>query len=262
MFDDDRDANWSLAPLQLEGDEFKAETKTLVERLGSIATAFGVQTLFAPNPTQFNGIIAKQDDLPQVLKLPGNTHLHRGFFADGIELLPGNGMVLSAGGCPLITAWHGDIVVVAHAGLESLFNLKNPERLSVVDNIVAYFKASGVGNTSTISARVDFAIPPHQYAHPLNDPEWSEKNQQLCSELTKRWGKDVLWDQYPSRGCIDLVQVIKSQFATHECTQVDQGMHLPPTITLSGGKQIVAYHTRMPKPYCNRRNLIVAMRVS
>lgn len=260
MFGEDQEANWSLAPLQNSGDEKKPESELLVKRVGKIASAFRVLTLLAPNPTKFNGAIVTSPELTQHLQLTQEITLFRGTFADGIELPVQHGMILSAGGCPLITASYDGRVITAHAGLESLFSLNDPNRPSVVDNIVRRFGLMGSKQKGNLEVRIDFAIPPKEYIHSFRDPQWSEKNQRLCNTLTHRWGESVLWGNDRTLGCIDLFELIKRQFAQHGHAHVEHGMYLPDDISLQKRSQVVAYHTRKSKPHCDRRNLIIAVR--
>lgn len=255
-----KEVNWSLAPLQNKGDEQKREAQELCWRLSTLGWAYETKKILAPNPTKFNGKIASREELEEKIILSPRVTLFRGAYADGVEIMQGESYAISTGGCPIITALRGNRVVAAHAGLESLFTIKEPDRPSVVDEIVKTLGYPTTIEEEALEVRIDFTIPPYVFTHPIHDTEYGEKNRALCSMLTERWGKKALWGDNVEMGCIDLQHLIREQFKKYPLAHVEMGMYLPPDIELAGKRQVVAYHTRQQEPYRNRRNLAFVAR--
>lgn len=259
-FDADTDINWSLGSLQKEGDETKAENIELLSRLKRIAEAFELSTFWAPNPTEFNGVIAKRRTLKERICVTPGVHVYRGTFADGIEIRPGEALILSSGGCPLLTLVWNNRVVAAHAGLKCLFDIENPERESVVDAALRQIEYQRRRTTEPLEVRIDFSINPEVFDHPWDHPEWGGKNELLCRELEYRWGPTVfLGDR--TKGRIDLIKLMQQQFRPYPGVVISENcFHLEPNRKLEA-KHTSYYHTRQLAPYNQKRNLTMAARI-
>ncbi len=259
-FADEQFVNWSLAGLQKSGDEAKPANSALVRRLKDVALAYNVQTLWAPNPTQFNGIITDRSSLTEHIPLSETISLYRGAYADGVELGRDEALILSTGGCPLITITHDDHAIAAHAGLKCLFDFDKPDRKSVVTNAIEYLDIPKCRSGRPIYVQMDFSIHPDVYEHPWDHPEWGQKNEMLCRELEHRWGPSVLvGDRHHGR--IDLIALAQQQLLTHNnCVFSTSSTHLPP-VRGEDASDVHFYHTRMRSPYNTMRNLTVSARV-
>jgi hypothetical protein len=259
-FDVETDTNWSLAPLQKKGDELHEANASIVNRLVKIAQAYDVRTLWAPNPTHFNGVITNKHALKEYLRLSDTVRLCRGAFADGIEIKPGEALILSSGGCPLVTIVKRQRVIAAHAGLKCLYDHDNPNRESVIDATMRHLNVIRFRSPDPIEVRIDFAIHPQVYEHPWDHPTWGSKNESLCRELMRRWGPGILHGD-PRQGRIDLIALIRAQCRPyHNVVISDSCRHLGSQLPKEG-ESTRFYHTRMRPPYNNKRNLTLSARI-
>lgn len=254
------DVNWSLAGLQKSGDEKKGENLALMERLTKVARAYDLNTLWAPNPTRFNGLITDRRALTERMPLTERINLYRGEYADGIELRKGEALILSSGGCPMLTIMHNYRVVAAHAGLKCLFDIDNPERASVVDHALRRLDHQGNRTKDFVKVRIDFALHPKVYDHPWDHPEWGSKNEKLCRTLMHRWGSAVLVGDH-RLGRIDLIALVKQQLQPYRGVVIsDDCRHLEPVRRDDVG-DVRYYHTRMRAPHNTMRNLTMTARI-
>lgn len=259
-FDTELDIHWSLSSLQKRGDESKHENIELLSRLKRIAEAFDLKTLHAPNPTQFNGKIVSRQELKERIPVGEKMFLRRGAYADGIEIKPGEALILSSGGCPLLTVIWKSRVIAAHAGLKCLFDIDNANRESVVDAALQHVGYKRRRSFDSLEVRIDFSINPEVFDHPWDHPEWGSKNEKLCRELEYRWGASVFAGER-THGRIDLIELIKQQLRPYPNVAIsDNCYHLDPDRG-ANGTQIRYYHTRMCAPYNAKRNLTLTARI-
>lgn len=181
-----------------------------------------ISDYYAPAPDGMTGLVCGKEDLRRNIKVTDNITLHRGFDADGVyDLKSGEAFVMSSADCGAIAAhgrdrWGIDRVVIAHAGRNSLCNVNNPDRASVVDNIVTYFLSKGI-MTSELKVWIGLSISagPH-FPHDINDPRWP--NNRKIVDYALSLGPGCVMNngtkQNPdySKGWIDIKQIAKAQF--------------------------------------------------
>lgn len=204
---------WSFAHLKNQGDEMKRPTHT--HALWSVANRHHVQRIWAPRPTQLNGLVTHPENLKVRVLLSTLVSLHRGVDADGVSNVRHyEAFAMSAGGCPVLIASSKNWVMVGHAGLESLFNFEDPERLGIAANMVAAF--GDHGKRHGIEFLVAFAIPPKVYLHPINDSTFGEQNRARAEAIRRYWG-DIFAPGIPKeQGAISIPSLVELQLKKYE----------------------------------------------
>lgn len=181
-----------------------------------------VNDYYAPAPDGMTGIICKKSDLGIPIQITENVTLHRGFDADGVcSLKSSEAFVMSSADCTLIVVWARDRwgichITVAHAGRNSLYNVSNPDRASVVDNIVAHMRSKNVWPVELkVWIGLSISAGPH-FPHDVNDPRWP--NNKKLVDYALSLGPDCVMNngtyQTPdySKGWIDIKRIAKNQF--------------------------------------------------
>ncbi len=214
---------WSLAPLQVAGDQHKAQD--LAYRVGAAMEYLGAKDAYAPNPTKFNGRIVTRDMLTEQILLSRGVTLHRNrdVPADGVPISdPGSAVVFSAGGCSMIVATMGNEMVVAHAGRDCVIDrkrivTKNREEgrhhESVVDSIVSSLSSSDYFR-KRIQVGVFYSIKPQDFLHKIKDedPEHLKYNIPAAEILPEEYGDACGWVEKNRGIYINVPTIIKAQF--------------------------------------------------
>lgn len=195
--------------------------------LGSVP---GLADFYAPSPTQMNAKVVSPFDLihspeakvwegNRTVTPQGNFRLHRGLFADGLTgLTPWIGYAMSAADCALIVVRSEDIIIAAHAGRESILDMKRlkgeppREKESVVDTICE--KVLSANQVRNAEVWVGFSISPgRHFEHVVGNPAFPV-NDVLVKYVTDRYGKICFKDdgQDGLRGWLDTKELIRQQF--------------------------------------------------
>jgi hypothetical protein len=221
---------WSLGPLQRPEDVSKSPQLSM--QVGAALWGLGVKRAYAPNPTEFNGIIVNPKMLGRYISLPYGVHLLRNqeIPADGTLLRQaGDAGVFSAGGCSVIVATLGNEMLFAHAGRECVLDRtrvlsggteKSRWAKSVVDNIVSALTPHH-DLRRDLKVWVFYSIKPEDFVHHFDDrnPNHALYNQAAACYLPQEFGEEYGWmDKYALY--IDIPRIIRTQFRTLGVNQV------------------------------------------
>jgi copper oxidase (laccase) domain-containing protein len=181
-----------------------------------------IRTYYAPAPDGMTGLVCDKNELNTLIPVTEYTNLRRGVDADGVYgLKSSEAFVMSSADCTLIVVWARDRcgichITVAHAGRNSLYNVSNPDRASVVDNIVSYMMSKGVWPAELkVWVGLSISAGPH-FPHDVNDPRWP--NNKKLVDYALSLGPDCVINngtyQNPdySKGWIDIKRIAKNQF--------------------------------------------------
>ncbi len=170
--------SWHIAALVQEVPLAKAVTE-----LTTLCSEAGVRTIYTPHVALGNAMVVDADALSDTITLPKGIALRKNSArpADGVLFSPQKGersprgFMCTIRGCMIIIMRLGDIVCVAHAGRESLFNrADDPSRHpSVVDAMVHALttkgKQLGQGDVQRIRVSMHYSIRAADFAHDLAD---------------------------------------------------------------------------------------------
>ncbi|HEC93815.1 MAG TPA: hypothetical protein ENI56_00340 [Candidatus Kaiserbacteria bacterium] len=197
-------ASWALMRLCAPSDIF-AE-KDLVRAIAGVLETFSIKKAYAPGVASASAEIISTRERGWVpIGFPGRPVILRNptYPADGVILSPGEGCIMSTAGCPVIVSTGGDMMIVAHAGRDSLIERVKIENgyssrthLSVIGAIVKTFWRLGVV-TNKIHMHVFLTIPSHLFTHSFDHPIYGRYNRRLYELVRDRWmsaiaGKDNL----------------------------------------------------------------------
>lgn len=212
-------SGWSLAKLQSMHDV--PSSRLLMQILSKELLGFGVKKAFAPHVAALSGAIVSSDRLRDEIRFRSEKvalYRNANLPADGVPLQLKEAFVMSGAGCPLILASNGSRVIVAHAGRDSLVDRASirgtfgRQYISVVDAIVDNFKAFGE-LPQNIAMTMLFSIPPEEFEHSPQHPEYGEYNSRLIKFIDARWpgcfidGHDTFY--------LDLQQLFIAQAMNH-----------------------------------------------
>ncbi len=240
--------NWTLKHLRkVEEGRSEAEhiqAQGIAARLANISTRLGINTVYAPDPSAFNGQVVPFARLTQVSDLGDSIRLLHGVQADGIILPRKSACAFSIGGCPVIVVADSEIVVVAHAGLRCLLRWDDPTHVSVVENVAEIFRK----RYTRPFAWILFSIRMDRYVHSLTDPQYKQSSERIVGHLRECGYQNSV----SNSGCIDLPLIIAAQLQKHGfmLKNTGQNKYLPSS----------AYDTRWSPPHNHFRNLIVVAR--
>ncbi|MEX1026560.1 MAG: hypothetical protein WD049_00920 [Candidatus Paceibacterota bacterium] len=223
--------NWSLAPLQVAGDEINAPG--LMKHLAQAALEADLlpySYIWAPNPSAFNAKVVDATDktFPEVV---GNDYIHirRGVDADGVVVPHGHSGMIASADCPTIVVTNKSVgVIMAHAGRDSLIDrvalqeIREPRHhFSVVDAIAERIPPNVRGQTEVF---ITCGIGADHFAHPVGGTNESGESVVNLHNVTLRdyligLGKDCLYGD-PDQVKISLPHVIQAQFHRHGITDV------------------------------------------
>lgn len=182
---------WSLRGLQSREDAEKQVP--LITGLRATLQRMGVHRGYAPNVIAFSARVVDTAVLKERIKLGENIDLYRSRLpADGVFIRRGHAFVMSSAGCPIIIAVAGELMVVAHAGRDSLVDrgavrgVSARKHVSVVDAIVEEFAERGI-LPDRISMCMIFAIPASVFEHRFGHRTYGRYNRALWSFIVERW---------------------------------------------------------------------------
>lgn len=184
--------SWSLKSLQRQEDI--PDNRVFSEVLAHVLSTIGVRKAFAPSVAPASANITGTTELKDKIFLNSGIRLHRNkdFPADGIFLEPNEAFVMSAAGCPVITAVGGRYMIVTHASRDSLIDrgavVGEPTRkhVSVVHSIIDAFKERGVP-AKYVEMCMQFSIPTEVFEHDFNHPQYGRYNRQLGEFVDGLW---------------------------------------------------------------------------
>lgn len=227
-------SDWSLRQLgSPEGSSlYRFRLGEQLKRFRDEATVF-----YAPTVSHMSGVMLRKRDymdhqplgtsFPMLLRPTDKAE------ADGAWLDPGNGFLMSAGGCPpvILTTSNGNCGV-AHAGLDSLVDpyvvhgKGNPHpNPSIIDTMVQDAKRAGA-LPSSMTLRAFYAIPWQAFPRSAMDPVYAVKNRRLLAYLCGAGFGDAI--KYLDRHeHICLSTLIRLQAERHGIKTIEVGLELP-----------------------------------
>lgn len=229
--------NWSLKPIQTQQDIHKH--RDLAMEVSLQLSGMRVQKAYAPHIAPASAEIVDAAELTDCIRVGVvDVFRKRDFPADGIFLnAPNEAFMMSAAGCPFITATdrNGKHLAVAHAGRDSLIDrgavVGEPTRkhLSVVQNIVDAFRARAVP-AHDIEMCMHFSIPADVFKHDLDHPQYGRYNRQLGEFVDARWPGCT--DKKNGSLFLNLEYVFMAQAAqAHICSiQAIEGLDMHPDL--------------------------------
>jgi copper oxidase (laccase) domain-containing protein len=168
------------------------------------------------------GLVCDKNELNTFIPVTKYTDLCRGVDADGVYgLVSGEAFVMSSADCTLIVVWARDRwgihhIIVAHAGRNSLYDVSNPDRASIVDNIAAHMMSKGVWPVELkVWIGLSISAGPH-FPHDIKNTSWPN-NKKLVDYALNLGPGSVMNNGTPeepdySKGWIDIKQIAKNQF--------------------------------------------------
>ncbi len=185
------------------------------QRMATHLSHCGVRRIFAVNGEEFNAelVLADPSFFPHHDKHAG-IDIFYGVHADAVVgLRPGDAFWLRSADCPTVVMEAGDLVLVMHAGRDSLVtrhwlqgkgHLVN--RPGVVERATAFIKTP-IGEAS---AWILCGIGRGSFLHPHDHPTYGDSNKALYEHITKRWGHSTFVGT--SRGLsLSMPDLIESQ---------------------------------------------------
>ncbi len=229
--------DWSTNALQMNEEaangrfEPKNEGLRVYWRIHEVCHDSNVEEIFAPNPWACNSSIANEHDFKKSIQMPQSTippdHnfltiIRNDVEADGAVISPNKGFWIGSADCPTIAVCgKGKYIIAAHGARDSLCDrvLLESGKVSkkfpsVVDAILVEFKKLGE-RLKDIRIHIACGVYPDNFLHSLDDPKHGSFNRKLIEYfLSGKNCQNVLIGPL-KEGRIDLVSVIKNQFANH-----------------------------------------------
>lgn len=212
---------WSLANFYCQ-DDADAQPE-LAARLGQVLTERGIKRAYAPSVatrssdgTVTHSIdIVDREDLSTRILLPGDSQMFRNksLPGGGVAIRRGEAMVMSGAGCPPHMLAGKGFCIGMHVSRDTLVDrnllVDKPARSapSIVHAAVSYLEERHGVERAKMSLKGGLHIPPWEFLHPLDDPDWGEHNTRLFQHLLFTYGPGIL-DQNGEFDLEKLVQAI------------------------------------------------------
>lgn len=187
-------SNWSLKQVRNQNDvsQGDAEQQRFVRGLRYALYDMNIKKAYAPKIVPPTGRVVDIRSLTQRIQLGGDMCVCRGKDpADGIRINPEEGFLASLGGCPLIIAVCGELMIVAHAALDSMIHpdvvlgrKSITEEPGIVNAVINEFLKQGA-SVERISMCMVFSIP--LYKRQFNHSIYGPGNIALWGIISKQW---------------------------------------------------------------------------
>lgn len=192
--------------------------KANYEKLIPLLLKEGVEKVYVPSASAFTGELSDPSDFHEELDIGGIKFLN-GCKTEGLVIPLNSAIILRTADCPTIV-YHdiqNDILIVAHAGLGSVVDLKriltgvSPRHdESVVDNMIRYTE-----DTEDREVHIVCGISYENFIYSLSDPTYKENNLKILSALLKYNNAIPLGIDH---GGISIHGIIMDQFISHGIT--------------------------------------------
>ena len=204
------ESGWSLKGLQKQSDV--PHNPMLVEAVLQKLESLDVSEAFAPHVAAASaqvvcaGALTTEICLSHRVRIRRDQHLP----ADGVSLWRGQVFVMSAAGCPIITATGGNLMVVAHAGRDSLIDRgavmgkRSRRHMSIVDAVVEFFTTHGV-RASDIAMVMQLAIPVFSFEHNPRDATYGDYNRFMIDLVDEKWAGGIIREDGSAFLCLEKV---------------------------------------------------------
>ncbi|MDB4992521.1 MAG: hypothetical protein JWL75_766 [Parcubacteria group bacterium] len=262
--------DWSLS--QLEESDFQMRLQGVLPHERRRRRQF-----YAPTVKAMSGVYLQPELFTALYPLNNWCTIRRPAFrsrspemvkCDATSIPPHQGMIMSAGGCPLVvmngkTPAGEEFCFAAHAGRASLIDdrlftegLPSRAHFSVIDALVAQAEALGVLPKDLI-LRSFFSIPWFRLMHEFSDPKFGKLNLARYAYLKSMHALDgVFIAQEDRRLCLSLSGLIQRQAQRHGIVRIESGLlELP-----EDGDYAYTRHVD-PELAGTTRNLVMVMRI-
>lgn len=227
---------WSLANFYCQ-DDADAQPE-LAARLGQVLTERGIKRAYAPSVatrssdgTVTHSIdIVDREDLTTRILLPSGSEMFRNksLPGGGVAIRRGEAMVMSGAGCPPQMLAGKGFCVGMHASRDTLIDRDHIDGAapraypSIIHAAVAYFEERYGVERDKMSLKGGLHIPPWEFLHPLNDPDWGEANRRMFDYLLDHHGPGIL----DTEGEFDLEKLVQA-ICTELSVRMSFGNPLP-----------------------------------
>ncbi|HUX80986.1 MAG TPA: hypothetical protein VMV38_01530 [Candidatus Paceibacterota bacterium] len=236
--------NWSLSNLQ--------KNPALTKALPHIFSLLNIRDVFVPRVLS-NGTITSGSHLTDCFSLgTARVYQNQKVAADGLILAPGQTLMMSTTGCPLIIAGAGAHFIVAHAGRHSLIDPGVPngkptrEHTSVVDAIVSSFWDQGIPPSKIVMTLL-FPTPRIQFERDGKNRTYSAKDMALIAYAHTHWKDSIV--EKDGNVFLDMEMVFLEQAIQAGVLCVSSMLQMPHLA-----------RTEDKKNKCERRHLVVVKR--
>jgi copper oxidase (laccase) domain-containing protein len=220
IFNPNGNKDWFSPKIHLFGKPNDLKDPDTFARLGRLLNNYKIKTLYAPDPSEHNTVIAPKSQFRRNKK--HSFPLYNGVIADGIVLeKAGDAAVILSADCPTIVVWNprddpkNRKVIVAHGGRDSLLDphifrgfSKSRNHGSVVDSIIKEFNPS---DRQHLSVFTTLGIEAEYFTHHADDPEFGKQNRHMIEHVMKYFGPKCIVGPR-NKGGLDLHQLIRVQF--------------------------------------------------
>lgn len=175
-----------------------------------------IEMVFLQDTSDFNASIASSSDFVDLFEVEGMKFFY-GIKADGMIIPKKSAAIFHSADCPTIVLHDikNDLIVGAHAGLESLIDKKRlttgvhfRDHESVIDEIVRLTLPYSINHYEIF---VFAGISSQNFIYDIRDPVYKKINLEIFSYLIKKYGLDAV-PRSTANGNISLLGIIKSQF--------------------------------------------------
>lgn len=181
-------------------------------RMYELAGHHGIRRIYAPNPSEFNGIIARPDAFDVEW---AEDRVLRGPMADGVLLTePGTAFAVSSADCPTAVLYDipSGLVVAAHAGFRGLLDM---EKLPLAHEMAMAIKTLFGEDSYDCRLHRGFiacGIGHNAYAFDASHAAFTETHRLMCERVEEMWPEAVL--RSDDRWLIDLPTLFRVQLET------------------------------------------------
>lgn len=182
-------------------------------KLAPILLERGIKTVYIPDASTFNGSISSPFDFCDEGAICG-MKIFSGCKTEGLVIPKDSAALITTADCPTVV-YHDisdDFLVVAHAGLGSVIDLKkvvtgekSREMESVVDDLSDF-----IITDNEYEIFIVCGISYNSYFFDPDSPVWGEKNKRILAYLTNEYGSNTV--PIKSKGGISIQAIIKHQF--------------------------------------------------
>ncbi len=221
--------DWKTAELIEEGDQEKAPH--VIGLLGGLAVRHRLRRILGPSVLKFNSeFLSDTAQYPWQLSLPSTAcKLHRGLYADGFEVLPGEAGVIAPADCAIVvvTTPSGRVFML-HAGRDSLIDRKlidtgqqSKKHESVI--FAAWDQLDPEEAKESMWVVLPSVLPGGHFEHPADHKVHGEFNQKLVRHISHHYPGGIFGD--PGRGMLSVPEIITGQLVL-QCGLPRRNIHI------------------------------------
>lgn len=194
----------SLTGLNSQESFSDKDKQPLLNLLKEISEQKGIKVYKAPIAwPRHNGKLKTDNNWKEVYSLSEDVLILKGENYEGCEIKKGEAFIMSPADCMTIVLRIMEKTYVMHAGRDSMFDVKDPSRLNIVESILSNFP--GI-NPVDVKVWAGFGVAPGEhFIHDEEDEIYGEQNKARRELLMKYNQVDT--PNYTSEGHIDLQNI-------------------------------------------------------